>query len=249
MGDRDAMERRLRDLGRHVDWPEPSDLGSRVTARVGARPPRRRTGRLVAAAAVALMAMTLLFPGGRRAVADLLGVAGIEIQLTSEEPRDFAGDLELGGAVSPTEAETALGERLRLPTLVEPPAELLVPDAPSAAVWAVWEPAPELPAVGDTGVGLLLLQLRPEDGGGFHKAIGADSLVEEVMVGGSPGFWIEGAPHQLHVRTPEGETLEDFSRLAANVLLWEEDGITYRIESALDLAENLALAASMAPAG
>jgi hypothetical protein len=43
----------------------------------------------------------------------------------------------------------------------------------------------------------------------------------------------------------EGRTLTDTVRLAGDVLLWESDGITYRIESALPLERVLEIASSM----
>jgi hypothetical protein len=67
-----------------------------------------------------------------------------------------------------------------------------------------------------------------------------------VPVSGADGFWLEGAPHLL-IQEEDGEIVEhEISRLAANVLIWERGGITYRVESNLGRAETLAIATSMA---
>ena len=47
--------------------------------------------------------------------------------------------------------------------------------------------------------------------------------------------------------TGEGEIVEDSARLTGNVLLWEAEGVTYRLESSLDLELSLAIAESLAP--
>ncbi len=66
-----------------------------------------------------------------------------------------------------------------------------------------------------------------------------------VSVFGEDAFWLEGAPHLLIAEGDGGVQGHRLSRLAANVLIWERQGVTYRIESNLDLADTLAIAGTM----
>ena len=66
-------------------------------------------------------------------------------------------------------------------------------------------------------------------------------------VSGEPGFWISGAPHGFFlVCYDAGECRQERYRLAGNVLLWEQDGVTLRLESALTLEDALDIAESVA---
>ena len=60
-----------------------------------------------------------------------------------------------------------------------------------------------------------------------------------VSVFGEDAYWLEGAPHLLIAEGDGGVEGHRLSRLAANVLIWERQGVTYRIESNLDLADTL----------
>jgi hypothetical protein len=69
----------------------------------------------------------------------------------------------------------------------------------------------------------------------------AETTLQAVQVGSHDAFWISG-PHQLSLLTPEGE--QRFT-VTGNVLLWEQDGTTLRLETRLPKAEALALAESV----
>jgi hypothetical protein len=69
--------------------------------------------------------------------------------------------------------------------------------------------------------------------------------MQMVAVGGAGGYWIEGAPHVLILRDYAGDDRRHPSRLAGNTLLWERDGVTYRLESALSRDEAIRIAESM----
>lgn len=98
---------------------------------------------------------------------------------------------------------------------------------------------------GATEPALLVTQFRADLEGDFFfkKLVGAQTDIEYLMVRGAPGYWVRGAHFFLYV-DEEGRMREENIRLAANVLLWEEDGITYRVEgsfgkaTALDIADS-----------
>ena len=116
----------------------------------------------------------------------------------------------------------------------------------------VYPAGPALPASDETGVGALLIQFQGEaERNLIEKGLRNDEGVMEtrlqsVTVGGEPGFWISGAPHGFFfVCYDAGECREERYRLAGNVLLWEQDGLTLRLESALSLDDALTIAESV----
>jgi hypothetical protein len=77
------------------------------------------------------------------------------------------------------------------------------------------------------------------------KTAGPDTRVEAVTVNGGPGFWLEGAPHFFFYRDAAGNVLQETLRLAGNTLIWEQDGVTLRLEAQVTRELALELAASM----
>ena len=70
--------------------------------------------------------------------------------------------------------------------------------------------------------------------------------VRPVSVDGLAGYWVVGSPHAVIFRDRRGRMI--FSRrLAANVLLWERDGVTYRLEGDITLRRALGIASTLAP--
>jgi hypothetical protein len=65
-----------------------------------------------------------------------------------------------------------------------------------------------------------------------------------VTVNGGRGFWLEGAPHQFFYRDPDGSVRPDTLRLAGNTLLWEQGGVTLRLEADLTRDQALRLAST-----
>jgi hypothetical protein len=67
----------------------------------------------------------------------------------------------------------------------------------------------------------------------FGKVQGPGTSVEEVSVGGDPGYWISGAPHGFFFyQTGSGETADNL-RLSDAALIWNRGGLVLRIESGL----------------
>ncbi|MCC2629026.1 MAG: uncharacterized protein K0S14_2676 [Thermomicrobiales bacterium] len=160
----------------------------------------------------------------------------------------------LGRPVTLAEAQAAVDFPVRVPTAAgfDAPGEIyLVDQEEGAMVSFVYPAAPGLPASDETGVGALLIQFRGEaDRGLIEKGLPDDGAqgthLEAVSVSGDPGFWISGAPHGFFlVCYDAGECRQERYRLAGNVLLWEQDGVTLRLESALSLQDALAIAESV----
>jgi hypothetical protein len=255
----DTLERSLRDLSAHLEWPPEPTLAASVVGRIEAAPTSRRSAvprfgwsRLSVAAVfvatlVAVISGTLLLsPAARDAVADWLGVGGVRITFDDEVPR-LGAPLGFGERVDAARAEDLATFDLRVPTIagLGGPDEYYVDRRiPGGSVSFVYEATVEYPPAPGTEVGLLVTQFR----GGIHEQFLKKVLIEEttvsrVVVDGGEGLWLGGEPHYLF-RDADGGAHEEEFRMAGNTLLWERDGITYRLESALGRAESIAIANS-----
>ena len=207
---------------------------------------------------VAMAGGLVLFPEARTAIADRLGLRGVLIRWVDDappaEPFPAGGTLQLGRQVSLSEARAAVSFPVRVPSAAgfEAPQEIyLLDQTPGAMVSFVYSAGPGLPATEETGVGALLTQFQGEaERQLIEKGLLNDGAVETeleaVTVDGEPGYWIGGAPHTFFfVCYDAGECREERYRLAANALIWEQDGVTLRLESALSREDALAIAESI----
>ena len=229
------------------------DVAGRVRARIVAadhpRAARRfRPALAVAMALVLVAALSLVIvPSAREAVADLLGIGGVKVRVVDRPPPTPLGeDLALGTATTLEEAERRVGFDLLLPTeVVGEPDDVYVSYDRTYASF-VWRAGPELPRATSTGVGLLLMEFpgRIDEPSMLKKVVGAETSIEVTQVNGAKAYWISGGPHALFYRD-NGSFEAQEGRLADNALIWERDGITYRLESSLPIGTVLDIANSM----
>ena len=247
-------ERRISDeaLARALERLEPAypptpAIGPAVAARLetdraaGARPPfpgvatwsRRR---LLVVAAIGLLALLGLAFGARL----VLGAAEVRVVpgLTPSGPP--VRPSELGTPLAMDELAPRVGFPLALPSGPGPDASYVVRTADGHAALLVWRASERLGTLPGTPWGLALLEM-PSDAEIVLKDVNRFEDVQDVRVGGRPGYWID-VPHQLTVDTAEGS--RSFT-VRANVLIWAEGDVTFRLETALPRAEALALAASI----
>jgi len=264
------LEQALTRLGEDLVFPPTPDLAGAVSARVREWPPPHVASRAVGAprrllwlAAAAVLAVLLgaiaLFPEARTAIADRLGLRGVLIQWVEEmptpAPAPVGATMRLGRSVTLDEARETVDFPILVPDLAgfdDPDEVYLQGQGDDAMVSFVYAVRSDLPRGEIIGVGALLTQFRGtterpfvekglrDDGGAMQTEL------ETVSVGDGPGFWISGAPHTVFLVCREGnDCREERYRLAANVLLWEQDGLTLRLESALSREESLTIAASV----
>jgi hypothetical protein len=242
-----SVESLLADLADHIEWPESAAPLLELTPRLAK--PRLETSRPrrwvpATAALVVLVALLLvLSPQAREAVADLLGVAGIEIEFRPELEEPVGAGLGLGRQVSLEEAVASVDFPISIPDqLGEPEAVYLF----QGRINMVWRGGETLPAAGDSDVGLLYSQFRFDGvGDRLVKSLGPESVVIPTEVAGRSGFWIEGATHVISIEDASGRRVEETLRLAGNVLMWETDEVTHRLETMLGLDEALGIAESV----
>ncbi len=240
-----VLDRALRDLGANLAWPPEVDLAASVTEEieqvVPLRPRRRarRVALLVAAALLVLTALLAVSPGLRASFLRLIGIRGAEVELhESVSPPSgpsFAGQALLGEQVTPEEAETELGFRLRLPS----DAGLGVGEG----VFLLRDGAATIATIAYRDGELILSQFA---GRLEQETIGkVVEQAERVSVGGAEGIWVEG-PHAVFVKDPAGAIVESKALLGGNTLLWSLDEVTFRLEGAANLDEALRIARTVA---
>jgi hypothetical protein len=250
------IERGLRNLGSHLDFPPTPEFSRELRRQLASQPEpaERRSWRrlaLVAVAAAVVVAAAVAYPPTRDGIARFLHLRGVTIQRTSTLPsptpspalRDTVG---AGLMVTLDQARQAANFGLRIPAQpAEVPTIRLGRSGGQPVVSLEYQPSAALPDPHRLGVGLLVTEFRGDLIPGFlGKFVGPETTLEEVPVDGVSGFWLAGAPHEIIVRGPSGDRPETL-RLAENTLVWERAGVTYRIESALSRADALRIAASL----
>jgi len=235
-------------------------LGSGVgVGAASARPARR--GLVLALVALLVLAAVagavgLGLPGLRIIFGNLASPSSISSPSSTASPapsgpapsatiQPLGGSLGLGDALPFADVEREAGFDILLPT--EPP--IGPPDVSylnGHRVALVWASRPELPATNTLGIGLVLNEFRGTvDQGYYQKALGGQTTVTPVTVGGTRGYWITGSPHFIFYIDPQGQVVTDESRVVGDVLVWASADVTYRLETSLDMAAAIKLAESL----
>jgi hypothetical protein len=167
---------------------------------------------------------------------------------TSPSPPALGPSLAPGHPVTLDDARAAAGFGLEVPTdpsLGAPDAVYLDGTGETARVTLLYGPRPSMPPAPGSPASALLTQFRGAvNPDAFMKIIQPGTTVENVTVEGASGYWIAGRPHQIFYKSG-GDTVVEEIRLAGNVLIWEHDGLTFRLETTVDRATALRIAASM----
>ena len=162
----------------------------------------------------------------------------------SPTPGPLGFDLGLGDSFPPDRARTAVSFPVRLPPeTLGPPASAWFLDG---RLSLVWPSGPKLPPLDESTLGLVLTELQGDvDAGYFEKVIEPGTTIETVQVDGVTGYWISGRPHEIIYVDPHGNPVFDSRTVVGNTLVWARDGITYRLESALERDAAITLAGSL----
>jgi hypothetical protein len=254
----DELEGALRDLAPRYPYPPTPNLANRVRLRISAKPiaPRRlelwrdpRRLALVAAVLLVLLgAAALANPASRDAIAHFFHVRGVIVNREPSPLPSFSPvtPLDLGRRTTMADAQSKVSFPIAVPpALGEPDAVYVVNDIPGGEVSLAYTPRPGIPLVKQTGLGILVTEFRGDLNPGFlMKGLGQGTTAEEVSVHGDQGWWIAGEPHMIYVEI-RGNGQQVSLRMAANTLIWEHDGVTYRIESGLSKADAFRLATGL----
>lgn len=223
------LEAALRQVGAELEFPPEPQVAGRVAARLSARRRTRRPWLIALAAAVLAVAVAFAVPPARSALLRFFGIQGATIERVAERPVfTQQTNRKLGVPVTLEEA------RRRAPF------PLLVPDGAARVFYDA-----DIPAVTFDLSGRLLTEFRGASTPYVEKSAGPGTAIEQTSVHGWFGYWLEGERHRVVFRDARGRVLE--SRAAGNVLLWEQSGLTLRLEGARTKAEALRTAGTLRP--
>jgi hypothetical protein len=234
-------------LAAGIDWPQTPDLAGAVAARVRETPQRRpllpalpiAVQRLQPALGVLLAVLVTVaaVPPARSSVLEFLGLEGGEkVVRRSERPVAPRQEPELGREVTLTQARRAVAFRIRLPRGLGPPTavHLQLDRIPGGAVSLSY------------GGGTVLTEFEGRGIPYAQKALGPDARVARVEVRDAAGLFLTGGDRSYVALDRSGHVIEGTARIVdAAVLLWDRDGIAFRLETRLGRDRALALARSV----
>jgi hypothetical protein len=242
----DRLDAALRSMQTDVAFPPTPDLRASVGDRLAA--PESRSwwpSALPRAVALALVATLVL---AATAAALALLIPGLRLTFVpalpwAELPDDpVAARLTLGEPIPPGTVDRGI------------PSELGAPDeayvlGENEVLTLVYRADDQLPPMAETEIGLLVQVID-----GVLDEARVEKLVAEVgasvsptEVDGASGYWISGPPHLVRYITPGGGPRSQSTRLVGDTLVWERDGVLYRIESGLGMDATLRIAESIEP--
>jgi hypothetical protein len=247
------LERALLALGHELEVPRAPDVVPAVLERIE---PRGRRGwgqgwgqgwghgrqRLAIAVAVVLLAAlaaVLAVPDARSALFRVLHIGGQQVELVDELPPVDGGldESTLGERVTLDEARRRAGAPLR--ELDEPPDRVYVLGT-RPTVWFVHGAPGEVRLLVSQSPGLVVDRELI-----VKKLVSPESSLVETDVHGAPAFFIGGSPHVVLLVDERGSPVEETTRLAGNVLFWQEGDVAYRLEGDFSQDEAVALAESL----
>jgi hypothetical protein len=250
LDDRQTLDERLLDLRGAIAFPPTPPLAAMVADRL--RQPTRRFGlaRPIGRGFALAVAATVLLVG--IAAAFGLGLGGLRLTFGpasfSPAPSLLVGP-GLGDATSLDDARGAVGFSLRVPALEDlgdPDGVYLLEPPAGGAVTLLYADRPGFPADARTGIGLIVTQFRADIGPDiFEKLIDTGVRVAATEVNGSAAWWVAGGDHFFFYRDATGKIVDTTLRLAGDTLIWEEDGVTHRVEGAPSLADAIRVAESL----
>lgn len=255
-----TLDERLRSLPDQVSFPPTPDIASSLNGILPERSPvptRRYSGWVIGAVAVVAMLLFVILPGPRRAVADLLGLPGIRIELVDhhsvrEEPASIGSALLFGEISSLDAAQEAIAFPLAVPdrdVWGDADEVWLRHTDQVVMVSLIYVANDDLLEVGDTGVGMLLMQFQTSEESPFiAKRSMGNGVLERVLVDGREAWWVsDGELVLLPDALPGGLENGTYQRRSGNVLIWSDGQTTYRLETSLDQASAIRIAESLVP--
>lgn len=244
-----SLEARLADLGATIAFPGTPPLSSLVGDRLRQPPRRFGLGRPLRRGLVLALAATVLLAA--IAAAFGIGIGGLRLvfgPVPSPLPTMAVGP-GLGVETSLGGARSQVTFSLRTPGLAglgEPDLVYLADPPAGGAVTLLYGERDGFPADPVTRIGLIVTQFRADIGPEiFEKLIDSGVRISRAQVHGHAAWWVAGGDHYFYYRDERGNVVDSTLRLASDTLIWEEGGITYRVEGAPSLEDAVRVAESL----
>jgi hypothetical protein len=255
------FETRLRSLASGMDYPSTPDIAGTVTARLRGPHPRsmNRTFARVLLLVVVLLASLMFIPTVRAAVLEFIQVGVVRIfrgepgpapQETPSTrmpvtaiPAPTQASLlplleQMSGETTLQDAEQMTEYPILLPTYpagLGEPDRVFVQNAEGPMTILVWMDPQQPDQV------KMSLHFIPEGSWAVEKF--SPQAIGETKVNGRPAVWAVG-PYPILLQYGDMR----ISRLVdGHVLIWEDKGVTYRLETDLSMEEAVSIAESLKP--
>lgn len=257
-------EEQLRQWSREFPYPATPDIAGAVHQRLKAKPSPsffHRTRLAWVAIVILVFVAMMAVPSVRAQVLEFLQIGAIRIFLSEStpmvtpdtspeetgsqlimtatpisQPAVYPSIADLAGETTLDEAQNELDFPIQLPTYPSDlgnPDRIFLQDFEGPAVLLVWL-EPDQPEQ----IRMNLLILGPD----VFAQKGAPTLIAETSVNGQRAIWTEG-PHFLYLGGSMYQTVTLV--VEGNILVWEQDGLTYRLETDLPLEEAVKVAESL----
>jgi len=271
------FETQLRSIASGMEYPSTPDISRFVSARLrvpGSRPRNRTFARSLVIVLV-LLASLLLIPPVRAAVLDFIQV-GI-VRIFRSEPVPLPPPTQIPPGMVPVTATPAMAQTALVPltaTSAAPPSSLIrlleqmagettLQEAQQTAGYPILLPTypvgigdPDRVFVQDVdGPMTILVWLDPQQPdqaklslhfipeGSWAVDKFSPVAVRETSVNGGEAVWAVG-PYPLRLRNGDLQTQR---MVKGHVLIWEKDGVTYRLETDASMQEAVRIAESLRP--
>ena len=254
------LEKDLAELGTHLAYPPTPPIAdclptTRATD-LHARSSRRLSIRAVAVSVliIALFA-SVVVPGARATLLDFFGISGVEIDRSGEALVASTAEADAGLRVSD------FGTHMTAPY----PVSFAPLDVPEECPWDGGDCEIEAAGMlrvlaegeGIRGGMVTAIYQRPDgslialsqfDGASvpvIRKVLGQGATVEDFELGGSLAVWIEGSPHQVSYLDSDQTPIETRTVLGGNVLLWQTEALSVRVEGEITRAQAVELVGAL----
>jgi hypothetical protein len=262
----EKMETWLQETARELPYPQTPDLAPAVRAHLAGGPARRPLPRVpsrwawvVTAALAVLLLGVLAVPSVRAGILEFIQVGVVRIFLVTPPTATPAPSPVPSGTPAPTQAPTSTPTPVAW--LTDLAGETTLPKARERVFFDIPLPAypgdlgePDQVYVQDLdGPLVVLVWLEPGSADQVRMSLHLIApgsialekvepvLVEETQVNGHYAAWTTG-PYLLRLKNND---LDIRRMIAGGVLIWEQEGITYRLESSLPLEEAVKVAESL----
>ncbi len=230
-------EAQVEAMARQFRFPPTPDIAGVVHDRVAApRSVVTRQRALKTAALVLLVVIiaVLAVPDWRARALDWLRIGAIRLGNETETPAATVtaldSVLDLPGRTTLEEAQNMVDFPIRLPADLPAPDAVFVRHYPYPMVVLVWlEPDAQPLSLHEIDTRNVVIKRYP-------------GVYESTEVNGNPAVWLT-SPHLLDFLPGDNTLIRRY--VESNVLLWEEDAITYRVEGDLTLEDALSIAESL----
>lgn len=248
-------------LGDELAWPITPDVSRAVGASIREQqaapslvaprlslPSRRRTLLVIAAALLALAGVAL----AARLVIEL-GAVAVQVLpgRPTALPTEVAIGRDFGRVITLEDAASITGFEPVVPTALGTPERSWVDEADvgpepgdrAVRVVTAWAPSADLPEIPETDAGAVLMQFRGEWEVASKLLFVETNLFGDAVVDGRDAFWTSGEHELMLVRGDETRRL----LVTGNVLIWQDAGFTFRLETALPKRRAIGIAESVEP--